>query len=392
MAVPRGPGRHGGGTRRRRATGCATPPRRHRLDAADPSALSGPAAPSTAAPPATAPCPAAPSPAAPYPAAPYPAAPYPAEPCPAEPSRAAPSAAEPSYASPAHAPPDHAAPSPASFSFTEYPAHADLPGWREAGTGRPLLLLHGWSVPGQAFAGQAALAQRGYRVIAPDHAGHGLSVRWRPAAGGTIAGLADGVAGLIDALDLRDAIVVGWSMGAMVAWELARGRPRQWLEPRVAAIGAIDMTPRLMTAPDWPHGLHGGYTAAQAWQMAAQVRRHWHGMVPLVGAGLWADGVEPPAHEAARVREWMACCDAGALAELWLDMSRQDYRQTLREATVPLFCLYGERSRLYRPPLAAAMAALQPALRAATIPGTGHSPHLERPQDFNDALLQMIGG
>ncbi|WP_265632543.1 alpha/beta fold hydrolase [Cupriavidus cauae] len=255
-----------------------------------------------------------------------------------------------------------------------------------------MLLLHGWSVPGQAFTGQAALAQRGYRVIAPDHAGHGLSVRWRPAAGGTIAGLADGVAGLIDALALRDAIVVGWSMGAMVAWELARGRPRQWLESRVAAIGAIDMTPRLLTAPDWPHGLHGGYTAAQAEQMAAQVRRHWHGMVPLVGAGLWADGVEPPAHEAARVREWMAGCDAGVLAELWLDMARQDYRQTLREATLPLFCLYGERSRLYRPALAAAMAALQPAPRVATIPAAGHSPHLELPQRFNAALLQMIGG
>ncbi len=279
---------------------------------------------------------------------------------------------------------------PAALVFTQTPASTDLPGWREAGTGRPLLLLHGWSVPGQAFAGQAALAQRGYRVIAPDHAGHGLSVRWRPAAGSTIAGVADGVARLIDALDLREAIVVGWSMGAMVGWELARGRPGQWLGPRVAAIGAIDMTPRLLTAPDWPHGLHGSYTATQAGQMAAQVRRHWHGMVPLVGAGLWAEGAEPPAHEAARVREWMTGCDAGVLAELWLDMARQDYRPVLREAALPLFCVYGERSRLYRPPLAAATAALQPALRVATIPAAGHSPHLERPALFNTALLQMI--
>ncbi|UZN48604.1 alpha/beta hydrolase [Cupriavidus cauae] len=367
MAVPRGPGRHGGGTRLRRSSGRATPPRRHRLDAADPSALPGPAAP-----PSTGPLPTAPASAPP-------------------PSIAPPSAPPPSIAPPSTASLS-TAPLHTAFGFTEHPGDANLPGWREAGTGRPLLLLHGWSVPGQAFTGQAALAQRGYRVIAPDHAGHGLSVRWRPAAGGTIAGLADGVAGLIDALALRDAIVVGWSMGAMVAWELARGRPRQWLESRVAAIGAIDMTPRLLTAPDWPHGLHGGYTAAQAEQMAAQVRRHWHGMVPLVGAGLWADGVEPPAHEAARVREWMAGCDAGVLAELWLDMARQDYRQTLREATLPLFCLYGERSRLYRPALAAAMAALQPAPRVATIPAAGHSPHLELPQRFNAALLQMIGG
>lgn len=284
-----------------------------------------------------------------------------------------------------------AGPPPTDFGFTEHPADAGLPGWREAGAGRPLLLLHGWSVPGQAFAGQAALAQRGYRVIAPDHSGHGLSLRWRPTAGATIAGLADGVAALIDALALRDALVAGWSMGAMVAWELARGRTRSWLEARIAAIGAIDMTPRLLTTPDWPHGLHGHYTATHAEQMAAQVRRHWHGMVPTVGAGLWAEGAEPAADEAARLREWMMGCDAGVLAELWLDMARQDYRPTLRGASLPLFCLYGERSRLYRPPLAAATVALQPALRVATIPATGHSPHLERPQAFNAALLQTIG-
>lgn len=301
-------------------------------------------------------------------------------------------AALPGPALPGPALPRSAGPSSPAFSFTEHRADAGLPGWREAGSGTPLVLLHGWSVPGEAFAGQAALAQRGYRVIAPDHAGHGLSVRWRPADGATIAGLADGVAGWIDALDLREAIVVGWSMGAMVAWELARRRSRSWLEARVAAIGAIDMTPRLLTAPDWPHGLHGGYTATQAAQMAAQVRRHWHGMVPLVGAGLWSEGTEPAAQQAARLREWMTGCDAGVLAELWLDMARQDYRTVLREATLPLFCLYGERSRLYRPPLAAATAALQPALRMATIAGTGHSPHLERPQAFNAALLQMIGG
>ncbi|WP_253281348.1 alpha/beta fold hydrolase [Cupriavidus sp. HPC(L)] len=305
-----------------------------------------------------------------------------AQPGPAAPPSMAPGSA----ASSSTAPPSTA------HRFTEHPADHDLPGWREAGTGRPLLLLHGWSVPGQAFAGQAALAQHGYRVIAPDHAGHGLSARSRPAAGGTIAGLAGGVARLIDALALRDAIVVGWSMGAMVAWELARGRPSAWLAPRIAAVGAIDMTPRLLTGPDWPHGLHGGYTATQAGQMAAQVRRHWHGMVPLVGAGLWAEGEEPSPGHAARVRDWMLGCDAGVLAELWLDMARQDYRPMLREATVPLFCLYGERSRLYRPPLAAATAALQPALRVATIPAAGHSPHLEQPRAFNTALLRMIAG
>ncbi|MCG5261679.1 alpha/beta fold hydrolase [Cupriavidus gilardii] len=301
-------------------------------------------------------------------------------------------ATPPGPATPHTAAPCLAPPPGAPFNFTEYPAEGGLPGWRETGNGRPLLLLHGWSVPGQAFAAQAALAEQGYRVIAPDHAGHGLSAQWRSVGCGTMAGLADGVARLIDALALRDAVVAGWSMGAMVAWELLRSRSRQWLAARVAMIGAIDMTPRLVTGTDWEHGLHGHYAAADAVQMAARVRRYWHGMVPLVATGLWAEGTEAPTREAAVLREGMMGCDAGVLAELWLDMSRQDYRPMLRAATMPLFCLYGERSRLYRPALAAATAALQPALRVATIPAAGHSPHMERPQAFNAALLRMIGG
>ena len=42
----------------------------------------------------------------------------------------------------------------------------------DLGRGRPIVFLHGWSVDRSFFAGQHALADEGFRVVAPDQAGH----------------------------------------------------------------------------------------------------------------------------------------------------------------------------------------------------------------------------
>lgn len=270
-------------------------------------------------------------------------------------------------------------------AFVEFAAHAGLPGWREAGNGQPLLLLHGWSVSSEVFDGQRALALRGYRVIAPDHAGHGLSATLRP-SGATIAGLAADVAALMRHLALDNTVVVGWSMGAMVAWELMRSQP----DLPIAMIGSIDMTPRLVTSPDWPHGLHGHYDMAQAAQMATRIRQRWESLMAPVAAGLWAAGSQPDTAQTRDVMRMMRQCAPGTLAALWEDMARQDFRVLLQAARWPLFHVYGERSRLYAPDVGRATLALHPAAQVATIPGTGHAPHLERPDAFNAALLKLL--
>jgi pimeloyl-ACP methyl ester carboxylesterase len=279
--------------------------------------------------------------------------------------------------------PDSAPASPAVPAFASHPARGALPGWREAGQGRPLLLLHGWSVNGDAFDGQRALALAGFRVIAPDHAGHGLS---RRRDGTTIAALARDVASLVAHLGLADVVVAGWSMGAMVAWALLRDHPGLAL----AAVGSIDMTPRLVTDAAWPHGLHGQYDMAHAAQMGARIRADWPRLAPSIALGLWAEGQRPNRAAMQRIAHMTDQCEAGTLAALWEDMARQDFRATLRTARLPLFHLYGEASRLYAPSVGMATRALQPAAGFGVVAGAGHSPHMEQPQAFNAALLALI--
>jgi len=99
--------------------------------------------------------------------------------------------------------------------------------WREVGSGRPFVLLHGVMGSGARLAGQGlvpALCERGYRVILPDLRGHGDSGRPHDPACYPPDILADDVLALIGHLGLDDFDLGGYSMGGkLVLRLLARG-------------------------------------------------------------------------------------------------------------------------------------------------------------------------
>lgn len=86
----------------------------------------------------------------------------------------------------------------------------------EAGSGKPLILIHGWSHSAKLFGAQfAGLADR-YRIIAIDLRGHGYSDK--PAHGMRLSRLAMDLHEFFIALDVREANVLGHGMGAAVVW------------------------------------------------------------------------------------------------------------------------------------------------------------------------------
>jgi pimeloyl-ACP methyl ester carboxylesterase len=112
----------------------------------------------------------------------------------------------------------------------------------EAGDGPPVILLHGF--PEIAFSWRhqlAALAGAGYRVVAPDQRGYGRSSVPDEVEAYAIDKLAGDVTGLMDALGLATATIVGHDWGALVAWHLALTQPRRI--DRLAALN-VPLTPR----------------------------------------------------------------------------------------------------------------------------------------------------
>jgi pimeloyl-ACP methyl ester carboxylesterase len=92
--------------------------------------------------------------------------------------------------------------------FRDTRLHVDDTG----GSGRPVVLIHGWPLSGEAWSAQVpALEQAGYRVVTYDRRGFGRSDK--PKHGYTYDSLTEDLHTLLDALDLEEVTLVGFSMG-----------------------------------------------------------------------------------------------------------------------------------------------------------------------------------
>src|ERR1041384_755350 len=97
--------------------------------------------------------------------------------------------------------------------------------WEEHGSGDPLLLIMGLAADSRAWMFQIPDFAARYRTIAFDNRGVGRSSK--PAGPYTIHEMADDAAGLLDALSIDRAHVVGVSMGGMIAQELVLRAPEK---------------------------------------------------------------------------------------------------------------------------------------------------------------------
>jgi non-heme chloroperoxidase len=123
--------------------------------------------------------------------------------------------------------------------------------YKDWGKGPVVTFSHGWPLSADAWDGQMIfLAQKGFRVVAHDRRGHGRSSQ--ASSGNDMNGYADDLAAVIEALDLKDATLVGHSTGG---GEVARYIGRHGTK-RVARAVLIAAVPPLMlkTAAN-PEGL-----------------------------------------------------------------------------------------------------------------------------------------
>ena len=84
------------------------------------------------------------------------------------------------------------------------------------GSGRPLVMLHGWDQSARAFCRNVPALSEKYQVVTVDFRGHGESEK--PSHGYRISRLAMDVHQLLEHLDLKDVVLLGWSMGCSVLW------------------------------------------------------------------------------------------------------------------------------------------------------------------------------
>lgn len=121
----------------------------------------------------------------------------------------------------------------------------------EQGQGQPVVLIHGWPLSHRMWESQiTALSEAGYRVIAYDRRGFGES--GRPTGGYDYDTFAADLNDLMTQLDLRDAVLAGFSMGG---GEVARyiGRYGSERVAKAMLLGAVP--PFLLKTGDNPEGV-----------------------------------------------------------------------------------------------------------------------------------------
>jgi pimeloyl-ACP methyl ester carboxylesterase len=119
------------------------------------------------------------------------------------------------------------------------------------GSGKPIVLVHGWPSSHDIFEAQAlGLARRGYRVVALDLRGFGRSDQ--PWEGNDYDTWAKDIGAVLTDLDLRDVTLAGYSMGGAIALHYVATSQ----DSRVTKLALIAAAaPRLIAGADNPHGL-----------------------------------------------------------------------------------------------------------------------------------------
>ncbi|WP_269585724.1 alpha/beta fold hydrolase [Roseibium sp. Sym1] len=254
---------------------------------------------------------------------------------------------------------------------------------RNEGTGRPLVLIHGWSCPGRFFQPQIQVLRDHARCIVPDLPGHGRTAGRLPLS---IASAADAVYSTLADRELEDIVLVGWSMGALVSYALIE----RYGADRISSFVAVDMSPKVLNAPDWSNGTLNGLNAELNKHFLDGMVADWPKLPGRIARRLFAADCEPAADLVAFARQEIAAGDPEMLRPMWASLTAQDFRPLLQDFPVPFHLAAGLKSQLYGAGVHAWHADNVPDYHFHGFEDSGHVPHMEEPEKFNDLLLGLV--
>ena len=251
--------------------------------------------------------------------------------------------------------------------------------YRDAGTGKPVVFVHGWTLSSAIWRGQLDwLAGQGLRAVAYDRRGHGQSTK--PASGYDYDTLSSDLATMLDRLDLRDVTLVGHSMGSgEIVRYLARHGGR-----RVARVLLVaPTTPYALKTADNPEGLDKPvYDKLVAALESGRLAYLKAGMPGFLGASsdqetaAWALAIAVQATLDAQVQ----CLRS---------LSETDFRPDLRAVTMPTRIVYGTADAPIIPVHARRTHEGIAGSRLETYEGAPHALFVTNRDRFNTELLEF---
>lgn len=267
--------------------------------------------------------------------------------------------------------------------------HGDRVAYRDVGRGQEtLLLLHGMAGSSETWRAVLPQLARRYRVIAPDLLGHGQSAK--PRSDYSLGAFAVGLRDLLDELGISRVTVVGQSLGGGVAMQFVYQHP--------------DYCQRLVLISSGGLGQDVGWTLRLLSAPGAEL------LMPVIAP-------RPVVQVGNKLRSWFSAANISSPrgAEMWSAYSslsdaqtRQAFLRTLRSvvdyrgqavsalnrlhltSALPLLVIWGDADRIIPVEHGRALDGVRPGCRLEILPGVGHFPHVEKPNDVVELLDDFI--
>ncbi len=257
----------------------------------------------------------------------------------------------------------------------------------ERGQGPALVLLHGIMLSSALWVHQLRDLSDHHRVIAIDLRGHGQSL---PGTNGSLFhALAADVRAVLAALDVEHAVVVGHSMGGMVALQLAVDLPLEERRLRIAGMVLTSTTAGPFTSVPGFAGvarITGPVTAralliGERFGAKALPSRDLRWWVTRLGFG-----ADAPAAQVRFVEAMHRSTPSRTLADLVASLATFDLSARIGTLDLPVLVVVGSHDKLTPPRHARRMAAALPEAQLVELPRCGHMPMLERRHEFSRLL------
>jgi non-heme chloroperoxidase len=258
--------------------------------------------------------------------------------------------------------------------------------YEDHGSGQPVVLIHGYPLDESSWEKQTVvLLEAGKRVITYDRRCFGKSDR--PTSGHDYDTYAADLSALVSALDLQDAVLVGFSMGT---GEVARYLSRYGSHRVAKAVFLASLQPFMLKTDETPEGVPQevfddllNAVKADRYAFFTTFFENFYNTDEYLGKRI--------SEEALRA-SWDLATNASAYASIWAQPTwYSDFRADVEKIDVPTLIIHGTSDRIVPiEPTGRAFAKMLPSATYIEIEGAPHGMLWTHAEEINKALLDFL--
>lgn len=249
-----------------------------------------------------------------------------------------------------------------------------MPSYRSSGQGPTMVLVHGYLGGSEQWAAEIDKFADRFHVIAPNLPGFGTTAE-EPGFD-RIEAMAAHIVDLLDQLDIKEFILLGHSMGGMIAQAIAASVGKRVRKLILYGTGPLGMMPDRFEPIE-----------------KSRERLDREGVsetIEQIGSTWFCQGSKAPEFDL--VRQIGARANRSAALAALDAMSVWDGRPALKSMDIPTLLIWGDHDRSYRWPQIETLWKSLPNVSLSVIPGAAHAAHLEKPKLFHAILEDFLCG